>query len=360
MSFDQQHEALNMLVKQAGKQSPGIPILLPASDYFDLAGEEFGRRLVLTTGADGTAWCMRPDFTLPIAKSFITKNSAKPTAITYMGRVFRQRQTRPAEFEQAGLELFAHPEGDAALRQVFSFISKAFSIFDISSPIVRLGSIELFENLLDALEMPDVWRPRVLRRFGNENHMAELFVRLESAPETGEKQHIATKAQLLEQITEQMVRDGINPLEGRRPEEIADRYLEKQTLAAARVPEKTIEILRAYLSISAPVEQALEKIEQLLSSNSLNVQGGMDRIASNANTLSLNMAGAQVNFDAGFSPRLHYYTGLVFEICGREGKILASGGEYDRLLKALGAKENICATGCSLWVKRLVGRGQNG
>ena len=58
-------------------------------------------------------------------------------------------------------------------------------------------------------------------------------------------------------------------------------------------------------------------------------------------------------FDAGFSPRLDYYTGVVFEMTGENGDILASGGEYDRLLDRLGATEPVTASGCALWTDRL-------
>jgi ATP phosphoribosyltransferase regulatory subunit len=60
-----------------------------------------------------------------------------------------------------------------------------------------------------------------------------------------------------------------------------------------------------------------------------------------------------VIFDASFSPRLDYYTGVVFEMTGEDGAILASGGEYDRLLDRLGASEPITASGCALWTDRL-------
>ena len=38
---------------------------------------------------------------------------------------------------------------------------------------------------------------------------------------------------------------------------------------------------------------------------------------------------------------------------GEEGDILASGGEYDRLLDRLGATETVTASGCALWTERL-------
>src|SRR5690606_6218598 len=67
---------------------------------------------------------------------------------------------------------------------------------------------------------------------------------------------------------------------------------------------------------------------------------------------------ADVIFDASFSPRLDYYTGIVFEMTGIEGDILASGGEYDRLLDRLGATEPAPARGCALWVERLEAEAQ--
>ena len=62
---------------------------------------------------------------------------------------------------------------------------------------------------------------------------------------------------------------------------------------------------------------------------------------------------ARVTFDASFSPRLDYYTGIVFEMTGPGGEVLASGGQYDRLLERLGATAPIAASGCSVWVDRL-------
>ena len=38
---------------------------------------------------------------------------------------------------------------------------------------------------------------------------------------------------------------------------------------------------------------------------------------------------------------------------GSDGEILASGGEYDRMLERLGAPEPVSASGCALWVDRL-------
>jgi ATP phosphoribosyltransferase regulatory subunit len=60
-----------------------------------------------------------------------------------------------------------------------------------------------------------------------------------------------------------------------------------------------------------------------------------------------------VTFDASFSPRLEYYTGIVFEMLSDSGAVLATGGQYDRLLQRLGASVPVTAAGCAVWVDRV-------
>ncbi len=350
---DQRREKLHALVSGAGMTLANPPALLPASDYFDLAGEEFGASLVLTTGADGLQYCLRPDFTLPIAKAYIAAPGDTPAAFSYLGPVFRQRAGGPVEFEQAGLELIGQPDPEKALFRVFEFTANALGIYGVSMPTIRLGSVALFEALLDAADMPPVWRPRLRRRFGSAKALTASLDRLTSLNGNTQTQVGKSRDELIKNITGQMLEGGFSLVESRHPEEIADRFIEKQALAAAKVPEKTIALLRAYLAISGPLERALGEAQELFSANGLLLETQISQIKAHANALAALLPDAPLNFEAGFSPRLHYYTGLVFEIAGQGGDILASGGQYDRLLRSLGAQNEIPASGCALWVERL-------
>jgi ATP phosphoribosyltransferase regulatory subunit len=146
-----------------------------------------------------------------------------------------------------------------------------------------------------------------------------------------------------------MVSAGLSLTGGRTPEEVADRFLEQQALGAAHVAPATLQILREYLSISGPVLQAMTQIEALASRHGLMLGAPLRAIRRHLGSLGE----AKVMFDASFSPRLDYYTGIVFEMTGAGGQILASGGQYDRLLERLGATAPIAASGCSVWVERL-------
>tara|TARA_R110002020_G_scaffold50791_29_gene143789 strand:+ start:1674 stop:2738 length:1065 start_codon:yes stop_codon:yes gene_type:complete len=338
---------LEALVEAQGATRATPPLLLSADAYFDLAGEEFGRRLLLTTDATGAEHCLRPDFTLPIVQAYIADGVGQPAAFSYLGPIFRQRETGAAEFDQAGIELLAQPDGDVALDQVLTFARAAASIFGVA-PRIRLGGVGLFEGLLAQADMPDAWRPRIRNRFGHTEALDRLLTRLEAAPDLPRAAQ-PSRDDLIEDVTAQMVAAGLSLSEGRTPQEIADRYLEQQALDAAHVPPATLKLLRDYLAISGPVLQALTQIESLAQQHRLMLGAPIRAIRRHLNGLGE----AKVSFDASFSPRLDYYTGIVFELTGPGGEILASGGQYDRLLERLGATAPIAASGCSVWVDRL-------
>jgi len=338
---------LEALVEAQGGCRATPPLLLAADPYFDLAGEEFGRRLLLTTDASGAEYCLRPDFTLPIVADYIANGAGQPAAFSYLGPIFRQRETGPAEFDQAGIELLAQPDGDVALDQVLTFARAALSLYGVT-PEVRLGGVGLFEALLVQADMPEAWRPRIRHRFGHVEAMDRLLTRLEQAPDLPRREQPSREA-LVEDVTARMVTAGLSLSEGRTPEEIADRYLEQQALDAAHVPAPTLRLLRDYLAISGDVLAALREIEALAERHRLMLGAPLRVIRRHLD----NLGEARVTFDASFSPRLDYYTGIVFEMRGQGGTVLASGGQYDRLLERLGATAPIAASGCALWVDRL-------
>lgn len=338
---------LESLVEAQGACRATPPLLLSADPYFDLAGEEFGRRLLLTTDTTGAEYCLRPDFTLPIVTSYIADGVGEPAAFSYMGPIFRQRETGPAEFDQAGIELLAQADGDIALDQVLTFARAALSIYGVA-PDIRLGGVGMFEALLAQADMPDAWRSRIRHRFGHTEALNRLLSRLEAAPHVPRAAQ-PSRAELVADVTEQMVAAGLSLSGGRTPEEIADRYLDQQALDAAHVPPSTLRLLREYLAISGEVLAALRQVEQLAEAHRLMLGAPIRGIRRHLDRLGE----ARVTFDAAFSPRLDYYTGIVFEMTGSNGDVLASGGQYDRLLERLGATAPIAASGCAVWVDRL-------
>src|SRR5690606_16421051 len=110
-------------------------------------------------------------------------------------------------------------------------------------------------------------------------------------------------------------------------------------------------LLHAYLALSGEAGPTLDAVERLSRDNGIALSGALE--AARVRAEQLRAGNGDIVFDAGFSPRLDYYTGVVFEITDRDGAVLASGGQYDRLLTRLGAASEVPAVGCAVWVDRL-------
>lgn len=350
----ERYAALVRLVESRTVTRVSPPLLLPASPFFDLAGEEFGRQLLLTTANNGVEYCLRPDFTLPIAQQYLEDGMlGVPAAYTYLGTVFRQANGVPVEYEQAGLELLGQPDPAQALDQVLTFARWALAIYDIDAPQIRLGGVGLFEAFLEAAEIPPAWQQRIRHRFGHPEAMGRLLERLAN-PEARPVGHAPdARETVIEIVTDSMLSAGLSLIGSRTPEEIADRYLEKQALDAAPIPEPTVRLLIDYLSVVDRAQEALDRIGAMCRAHGFDFDEPLFEVRNHAAALSALSPKAEVIFDAGFSPRLDYYTGIVFEMTGANGEVLASGGEYDRLLLRLGATEHVAASGCALWTERL-------
>jgi ATP phosphoribosyltransferase regulatory subunit len=331
-------------------------MLLEAKQYFELAGEEFGRSLLMSLANDGIEYCLRPEFTIPIVTQYVAQGMAgSPVAYGYIGPVFRQGGDGPTEFVQAGVELLGQLDPEQALDEVLTFARRALGVYRITAPSIRLGGVGLFEAILAAADMPDVWRARIRARFGHPDAMTRLLDRLADShankPDTPAEP--IDRDSLTEYVAEQMLAAGFNPADGRHPEEVAERYHEKQALAAAHVPLPTIDLLRLYLSIEGKASVVLDEIEALGAVYKFDLSQPLAALRHHNATLRALAPQALVTFDASFSPRLEYYTGIVFEMLGDGGTVLATGGQYDRLLQKLGATMPVTAAGCAVWVDRL-------
>src|SRR5690606_26127155 len=199
-----------------------------------------------------------------------------------------------AEFDQAGIELLAQPDGDIALDQVLTFARAALSLYGIT-PQVKLGGVGLFEALLAQADMPDAWRSRIRHRFGHTEAMNRLLTRLEQA-QGARRSEQPSRAALVEDVTARMVSAGLSLSDGRSPAEIADRYLEQQALDAALVPTGTLKLLRDYLSIQGDVLTALRQIEALGDKHRLFLGAPLRTIRRHLEGLGE----ARVTFDASF------------------------------------------------------------
>ena len=360
---------LKAILTEGGVTWLDLPVLHPADPFLETAGEDIRRRMFVTEGATGARLALRPDFTIPTGLHHIA-HAAGPARYAYEGTVFRRHEAADAtaggfgsERREAGYEDIGDPDSAAADARTLACALRVLAALGETGLAARIGDISLFSALTAALGLPDPWRRRLRRAFGNQAAMADAIARLR-APNGGDA--VAADAEiealaarhdrdgLIEHISGRLATAGLAGGSGRGAVEIAERYLDNRTLAEIHAGDREINALQAFLALESGLEETPDRIADLARQHGLDLGAAATAFAARVRALSAAAGDVPVRFDGAFGRPLDYYTGLVFEVARRsDGAILAGGGRYDRLLEMLGAAAPVPAVGLSLRLDRV-------
>ena len=352
---------LKTLFAAKGFETVDPPILQSAQAFLDYSGEDIRRRLFLTQGADGKDYCLRPDFTIPVARIYLEKGEGA-VAYSYAGPVFRQRPDGSAEFLQAGVEMIGHDKAAEAESQLLAFALEAVKLYGLNTPDLRLGDSAVLKSVLQALNVPEGMARRIRRAMGKGKEALEKAMEPQTISSSNQGLVAAmagkTKAESEAMVGEVLALAGIAEIGGRPVAHIAERLREQAELAQGLSAEAR-DALNAYFAISGSLPEAITALETLSKARGLELNGRLDAFRQRADLMvSAGIDVSQVQFSTRFGRRMDYYTGMVFEIYDPQDVAkghVVGGGRYDGLLTALGAKTPVPAVGCSIWLERLKG-----
>ena len=352
----------------AGFERTEPPILHPAALFLDMSGEEVRRRLFLTADAAGEEMCLRPEYTIPVCRAYLASDRAGGIAeYSYLGPVFRARAGQDGEQTQTGLESFGRKDAEAADAEVFALSLEAATAAGGGALAARVGDAGLFDAMLQALEIPDIWRRRLRRGVARGRGLDAIFRSPgQSAPAQAgvlaaleSADHAGAKA-LVEDL---LAIAGIEAVGGRTAGEIADRFLEQASLRSGEpIPAEKRAVLEAFLAISGDPDEAAIALRRLAGSAGLDLAAALDAFEMRNGFIAARGApiGA-IRFSAAFVRDFDYYTGFVFEAHDAKtlrAKTALSGGRYDGLARRLGAGADIPAVGAAITLDRLANGGE--
>lgn len=343
-------------------QRVDVPVLQPADPFLDTAGEQLRRRIFMTGDEAGRAMCLRPEFTIPVCHAHLEAGAGKGR-YCYVGTVFRQRRAGGNEFLQAGIEdIGATAEAAADARSINDALAVLDALGVSNGTTILLGDQSVFDAVLEALDLPRGWRLQLAHAFGNTDALEATLAKLADPPpmpvlpdDVGNA--LKQGADALEAALAQRMADAkIIDAGSRSPQDIAARLMAKVQAAQTRPKPEALETLRAFLSLSVPLSQAVDALDSFGSAHGLTLNGNRERFAERVVAIvDAGLALDAITYDASFGRALDYYTGLVFEVRGRGGDVLVGGGRYDRLLTMLGAAEPMPGIGFSVWLDRVAG-----
>ena len=374
-ALEAQAEVIMAVFNEAAYERVAPSIIQPADTFLDVVGERLRARTYVFTDQDGEMLCLRPDITVPTARIYLQRYPQADTAARYCynGSVFRYQPgggspAHPREFRQAGIELYAQIDEAKADAEVLLRTLAAVTAAGLKAPKLRIGDLGLFDALLDAVDIPERWRQRLLAQFWRPEAFRAELKRLSTMPGSAVD---GLPADLIARLdheapddAEGLVQDyldaqGIEAIGTRTVSEIAARLLSiAHDAHSAPLPKTIAALIENYLAISAPVRAAGARIKDLFQRNDIDIGEALDAFERRLALLTKGGANiSQATFDAEFGRSFEYYTGFVFEICSEDlgpASPIAGGGRYDELLHVIGAPKPIPAVGAAIYTDRLL------
>ena len=322
------------------------PDVLLDSDYIiERSGEKFRSSMLSFEREDGKMMCLRPDLTVASCISFLKKKSS--SKIYYSGQAYRRSNKKGSSFinEQLGIEILGSKNQIQDDLKVISTILNSTKKIKRKKILIKVGDVSLFKSLINALDMPERWKLRLIRHFWRPKYFEELLNRLEKNSDIDAENFDMDK----KRFYEMKKMDQEKVIAGRSILEILNRFDKKiKDPRSFNEGKKIVQIVRSFLKINCKLSLLEKKLLDFTKKNNLK-KNIFNDIKSIQNLKKLKQ---DVNFISNYGREIEYYTGIVFEVfAGR--KEIARGGRYDGLLKSLGAKKNIPAVGAAINLKNI-------
>ena len=328
-----------------------------------MSGEAIRGRLFLTADAAGEELCLRPEYTIPVCRAYLASDKAGAVAeYSYLGPVFRAQAEGGGERAQTGLESFGRKDAEAADAEIFSLAMEAAAAAG-GKLAARLGDAGLFDALLTALALPDVWRRRLKRGLAQGRDLSAIL--------DGRGQSALAQPGVLAAM-ESADHDG-RPRAGRGPAGDRRHRRGRRAERRARSPTGSSSRRRSARATrsgsssgrrSRPISPSPAiRTSPPTSSASSRASAGLDLGRAldaferrNGFIAARGVAIEETRFSAAFVRDFDYYTGFVFEArdpARPDARPALAGGRYDGLARKLGANADIPAVGAAIALDRL-------
>lgn len=335
-------------------------ILQPVEAFLNFSGEEILGRLNISTNRSEV--CLRPDYTIPICLMHLNSASARSEAqYCYFGPVFRSLPDAQGEMIQTGLESFGRRDIEAADAEILALALEAAAVAGSGPLRVKIGDARVFDGVLSALGLPDLWHRRLRRGLAQGRGLDSIM----SGAGRGALAQAGVLA-ALERVDHSSARAlvadllaiaGIDRVGGRSTAEIADRFLEQAAAKSeAGVGDERKAILRKFVSINGHPDAAALQLRKLASEAGLKLDEALQSFEERIGFIAARGLKVQeFTYSADFVRDLDYYTGFIFEAVDSASphtRPVIGGGRYDGLARQLGEADDLLAVGAAIWLDR--------
>jgi len=324
-------------IKSKGFNNIILDSVLETKYILRRSGENFKKLLFSFYDLNGKELCLRPDLTISSALRFIQNNKNNREKVYYSGEAFRKTYQKKDNIikNQIGYEILGSKNKQKDDREIINTSLKVLKTTYFKNAVLKIGNVELFNLLIEKLEMPTRWRNRLKRHYWNKKYFNELLKRLETNLDIDPVFVEIDKSRYKNMIKKNKEKK----IAGRTLREILDRFNIKikdpRTSSTGKINTK---IIKEFLKIKCPIEKAPYILNKFFNKYSLNIFVSRDYFPlSKKNNKNL-----KIEFSAANDRDLEFYNSMVFSIDVRIKSRLynfITGGRYDELTSNLGFKK---------------------
>jgi histidyl-tRNA synthetase len=368
-------DRLQRLFTLYGYQPIDTPVLEPTDLFLRKSGEEIAARMYSFTHWNRSL-CLRPEFTASVIRAYVNhlQDRPLPVRLQYAGPTFRYekpQQVRHRQFTEVGVECIG-ADGPASDAEVLATARHGLEAVGLRGARFVVGHLGAVLDLLGQLGMPLRAQSLVLgsmerlsRTPGDSQQVVERLVSMLGAGEEGDDDEDGSLGDLLRsfgpegaaRIAGDLLERANFSLSGgsRSPAEIVERLLSKWDRPdPTPALERASDFIAQLRSAAGPPRDALPALRSVLAA--VNLPDGPVRDVERALEYFEAYGGAPagVEVDLSLARGLRYYTGLVFEVYDDHENQIAGGGRYDDLVRALGGRTSLPASGFSFGLERVM------
>ena len=169
-------------IKSKGFNNIILDPVLETKYILQRSGENFKKFLFSFYDLNGKELCLRPDLTISSVIRFIENKKDNREKVFYSGEAFRKTYQKKDSIikNQIGYEILGSKNKQKDDKEIIDTSLKILKNSSFKKSVLKIGNVELFNLLIDKLDIPIRWKNRLKRYYWNENYFNELLKRLET------------------------------------------------------------------------------------------------------------------------------------------------------------------------------------
>ncbi len=334
-------EKILRLIKSKGFNNIELDPVIETKYILQRSGENFKRLLFSFYDLNGKELCLRPDLTISSVLRFVQNKSNKKQKVFYSGEAFRKTYRKKDSIikNQIGFEILGSKDKQKEDKEIIDTSVKILKSSGFKKGVLKIGNVELFNLLINKLNIPRRWKNRLKRYYWNESYFNELLKRLETNLDIDPVFVEIDKSRYLKMRKLENSKE----IAGRSYKEILDRFDMKikdpRRSSSGKINTK---IIKEFLKIKCELKNAPKVLNKFFQKYGLSIYVGKEFFPlSNINKKNL-----RVEFITSTGRDVELYSSMIFSIevkKGKKFKNFISGGRYDELTSNLGFRKVLAA-----------------